>query len=290
MASFKQAFLSKDFVYSAELPFAPDSTAESIVRDASALAESMDGILLTDNQYGQPHMSPAYAAGILRSRDLPVILQVSCRNRNRIALIGEMLGARAAGIDSVMLVRGGVLPEGFAPRPKAIMDTDAKDLIAAASILDEDERLGPTGQWLIGTSATIHTPPPDAQPNEMLAKADAGARLIIAQICHDPAMIRRYTSFLIEHELIQRLSVVVSIAVPDSVEAARWLIDNRRGTVMENRYLRALESADDPRAEAIERAAALVGELRVIPGVSGVNFASVPDVEFVKQVMAQVAA
>ncbi|MDH3442177.1 MAG: methylenetetrahydrofolate reductase, partial [Gammaproteobacteria bacterium] len=149
---FKEALRAKDFVVTAELPLTPESTAESILEDVASLGDNIDGFLLTDNQYGQPHMSPAFAAGVLLQNGYPPILQISCRNRNRIALIGELLAARAAGIDSLMLVRGGVLPEGYSPRPKAVLDTDAKDLIATARIMNEDEGLDRRREFLIGAA------------------------------------------------------------------------------------------------------------------------------------------
>jgi methylenetetrahydrofolate reductase (NADPH) len=285
MISFKEALRTKDFVVTVELPLTPNSTAASIASDAASVAAHVDGFLLTDNQYGQPHMAPAAAAGILLENGYAPILQVSCRNRNRIALIGELLGARATGIDSLMLVRGGVLPDGYTPRPQAVVDTDAKELIATAKIIDQNENLGPTDQLLIGTSATVHTPAPGSRPGELLAKADAGAQLIIAQICHDPLVVRRYMEFLVEHQLTRRLSVIVSVAIPASVEAARWLVENRRGTVMGEAYVHAIESAEDTEAATIEFAGKMVTEYASIPGISGVNFAAVTDLTVIPKVL-----
>ena len=285
MISFKEALRTKDFVVTVELPLTPDSTAASITADAASVAEHVDGYLLTDNQYGQPHMSPAAAAGILLHSGHAPILQISCRNRNRIALIGELLGARAAGIDTLMLVRGGVLPEGYSPRPQPVVDTDAKDLIATAKIIDQNERLGRTDQLVIGTSATVHTPAPGTRPGELLAKADAGAQLIIAQVCHDPLVARRYMEFLVEHKLTRRLTVIVSIAVPATIEAAKWLVENRRGTVMGEAYVHAIESADDTETAAIEFAGKMVAEYARIPGINGVNFAAVTDLSVILKVL-----
>ncbi len=275
--SFKEAFRSKDFVVTAELPLTPDSTRESILSDAEILKDCVDGYLLTDNQYGQPHMSPVYAAGILKKNGFPPVLQLSSRNRNRIALIGELLGARATGLDTLILVRGAILPEGYEPRPGAVMDTDAKDLIATARLINEDGKLGPGDETLIGTSATVHDPTPDTRPEELLAKADAGAQLVITQICLKSDVLRRYMEFLVSHKLLQRLSVVVSIAVVASPELAVWLRDNRQGTIIPDDYIERLSSAEDGEAAAIEYTVALVREIQDIPGVAGVNFAAAGD-------------
>ena len=122
--AFRDALNIKDFAVSAELALTPDSSRASILADAEIACDYVDGFLLTDNQYGQPHMAPSAAASILLGGGYSPILQLSCRNRNRIALLGELLGARALGIDSLMLVRGSKVPEGYKPRPKAVMDID----------------------------------------------------------------------------------------------------------------------------------------------------------------------
>lgn len=285
MISFKEALRSKDFVVTVELPILPDSTAGTLAKEAASVADRVDGFLLTDNQYGQPHMSPAAAAGILLGHGYAPILQLSCRNRNRIALIGELLGARASGIDSLMLVRGGVLPEGYAPRPKAVMDVDAKELIATAKLIGDDDRLGPAGELLIGTSATVHTPAPGAEPGELLAKADAGAQLLIAQICQDIEVIRRYMEFLVAHKLTQRLSVLVSLTVVASAEVAAWLRANRGGTVIPDSLLERLTESGFSEDAAIAETARLITELRDVPGISGVNLAALPSAGLAARVL-----
>ena len=285
MIPFKEALRSKDFVVTVELPILPESTAASLLADVASVADQVDGFLLTDNQYGQPHMSPAAAAGILLSHGYAPILQLSCRNRNRIALIGELLGARATGIDSLMLVRGGVLPEGYSPRPKAVMDTDAKELIATAKLIGDNGRLGPEGDLLIGTSATVHTPAPGSEPGELLAKADAGAQLVIAQICQDIDVIRRYMDFLIAHKLTQRLSVIVSLTVIASAEVAVWLRANRGGTVIPDSLLERLAETGYSEDSAIAETARLIAEIRDVPGVSGVNLAAMPNTELAARVL-----
>ena len=286
MIPFKEALRSKDFVVTVEMPILPETTAATLVADAASVADCVDGLLLTDNQYGQPHMSPAAAAGILLNHGYAPILQLSCRNRNRIALIGELLGARATGIDSLMLVRGGVLPEGYSPRPKAVMDTDAKELIATAKLIGDDGRLGTEGDLLIGTSATVHTPAPGSEPGELLAKADAGAQLVIAQICQDIDVIRRYMDFLIAHKLTQRLSVIVSVTVVASAEVAVWLRANRGGTVIPDSLLERLTESGFSEESAIAETAQLIEELRGVPGVSGVNLAALPSAQLAARILA----
>lgn len=284
--SFRDAIRSKEFVVTAELPLTPATTRESLISDAEMLRDSVDGFLLTDNQYGQPHMAPSYAAGILQAKGFPPVLQISCRNRNRIALMGEVIGAKATGIDTVVLVNGAILPEGYSPRPNAVMDTDAKDLIATAKLINADDSLGHGEELLIGTSATVHIPPADTTPVELIAKADAGAQLVVTQICLRMDVLRRYMEYLVAHKLVQRFSVVVSVAVVASNELAGWLKDNRRGTIIPDDHIERLVAAGTDDAGVIEYTAALVREIHDMPGATGVNFAVAGDLHLIPEVIA----
>ncbi|MCH7820767.1 MAG: methylenetetrahydrofolate reductase [Proteobacteria bacterium] len=281
--SFKKALRSKDFVLMAELPLTPNSTSDTLLADASLLRDCVDGFLLTDNQYGQPHMAPSMAASILLHNGFDPILQLSCRNRNRIALLGELLGARAIGVETLMIVRGNVLPEGYSPRPQAVMDIDAKDLMATAKRINEDELLGASREFLIATAATVHNPRPDWHPEELLAKADAGVHLIITQLCLDVDVLRRYMEALVSLQLLRRVSVIVSVAVVPSAELAVWLRENRESAIVPVAMIERLRKAKNPQSEGIAMCVDLVREIAEIPGVSGINYAVSADLETVRE-------
>ncbi len=283
--SFRDALASKDFVVTAELPLTPDATAKSLVEDATILKGCMDGILLTDNQYGRPHMAPSAAAGILLANGFDPIVQLSCRNRNRIALLGELLGTRATGVDTLMLVRGSKLPIAYKPRPKAVMDMDEKELIVTAKKINDDENLNPETGFLIATSATVHDPEPNWHPEELIAKADAGAQLIITQLCLDTDILRRYMGFLVQQHLVRRLNVIVSVAVVLSAEIAEWLRGTRRRAIVPQAVIDRLNKAKDPEKEGTEACSAMLREIATIPGVSGVNFVAAGNLSMIPDII-----
>ena len=119
----------------------------------------------------------------------------------------------------------------------------------------------------------------------MLAKADAGAQLVVTQICMNSDVLRRYMEFLVSHKLLQRFSVIVSIAIVTSHEIAVWLRDNRHGTIIPDDYIERLSAAEDGESTAIEYTAALVREIQDIPGVAGVNFAAAGDLHMIPVVV-----
>jgi methylenetetrahydrofolate reductase (NADPH) len=284
--SFKETFNRKDFVFTAELPLTPDSTEDSLVADAKLLGDSVDGYLLTDNQYGQPHMSPVGAAGILINNGLDPIVQLSCRNRNRIALMGELLAARAIGIDSLMLVQGGFLPEDYKPRPKAVTDMSVNELVATASLINEDEKLGTSRNFLIGTSATVHETVPNWRPKVLLTKADSGAHLIITQVCLDIELLRHYVAALVSQRMVRRMSVIASIAVAFSAELAEWIRDNRYKAIVPDATIERLRRSAEQADEGIGFYAEIVREIAAIPGISGINFAAAGYLENIPEVIA----
>jgi methylenetetrahydrofolate reductase (NADPH) len=283
--SFRDALASKDFVVTAELPLTPDATAKSLVEDATMLKGCLDGILLTDNQYGRPHMAPSAAANILLASGFDPIVQLSCRNRNRIALLGELLGARALGVNTLMLVRGSKLPNAYKPRPKAVMDMDEKELIVTAKKINDDENLNPETGFLIATSGTVHDPDPNWHPEELIAKADAGAQLIITQLCLDTDILRRYMDFLVQQNLVRRLNVIVSVAVVVSADVAEWLRGTRRRAIAPQAIIDRLNEAKDPEQEGIEACSEMLREIATIPGVSGVNFVAAGNLGMIPEII-----
>jgi methylenetetrahydrofolate reductase (NADPH) len=281
LSNFYQACVSKELVLTAELPLKPDASASTVITDAKSLLTHVDGILLTDNQYGQVHMSTMAAAGFLIDAGLDPIVQLSCRNRNRIALLGDLLGLRAMGVNSLMLVQGTKVPKNFQPRPAAVIDMKPRELIATAKLINEDEGLG-RHEFLIVASGTIHDRKAVPQQEELLAKANAGARLIITQICFDIELLKRYIGDLVRRKLTHRLQIFVSLATPPSAAKAAFLRDNRRRALVPDAIIRRLEQSVDAEAEGVAIASELIQQYAEIPGVTGINLVPVDSLETAK--------
>ena len=270
LKTFKESLRNKNFVLCAELPMKPEMSAGEVIGVAQELATRVDGILLSDNQYGQTHISPIAAASLLLSQGIDPIVQLSCRNRNRLALLSELLGARALGVTSVMLIQGSKIPDGFNPRPRSVMDMQARELIATAQLINDDEKLKGE-EFLIIASGTVHDPQPGWKPEELLAKSTAGARIIITQLCFDLDLLRRYMACLVSERLTHDMSFIVNLAVLPSARMAKWLRDNRRRALIPTDIIERLEQATDPEAEGITISSELLQQYAEIPGVSGVN-------------------
>jgi methylenetetrahydrofolate reductase (NADPH) len=271
MKSFRDAVRERDFVLTAECFLKSETDAASIRHQADVLRDSVDGVVLTDNQYGQMHLSTVAAARLMLDNGVDPIVQLSCRNRNRIGLQADMLGAAALGVTSLLLVRGSRVPKAFKPRPTAVLDLDAAELIAMAASMKTDERLRSIPDLFIGSSVTPHAPDADWVPQKLNKKADAGARFLLAPICMDIELLRGFMKHLIAARLTRRVSVIVSTAILTSADDARWLRDNRLNVTIPDSLINRLKCADDPRREGLAICAEHLSQLAAVPGVSGAN-------------------
>ncbi|HEX5787497.1 MAG TPA: methylenetetrahydrofolate reductase [Woeseiaceae bacterium] len=277
MKIFRDVARQKDFVITAELFLKPETDRESVAVQAAILRGHVDGVLLTDNQAGRLHLSPLAAASLVLAERLDAIVQIGCRNRNRIALLADLLGAAAIGVSSVSLVRGQRVPEGFRPRPKAVLDVDPGELIAMASRLKDDDGLVALPNLYVGSDFTLHRPARGWEPAKLTRKAAQGAQFVVSNLCMNVETVRRYMAHVVAAGIPRQVAIYVGIAVPGSADDARWLRDARPNNLVPNSVVERLERAADPRQEGIRIAADLIRALKAIPGVRGAHLVATRD-------------
>jgi methylenetetrahydrofolate reductase (NADPH) len=272
MKTFSEAIHTREFVLTAELLLTPDSDATSIIDQARVLGPHVDAILVTENQYGAVHMSPLAAASILIQEGVDAILQLSACNRNRAALIGDLLGARAAGITSLQLVQGKKMPDSYQPQPMQVKDLGVDELIATANVINEDALLTGAAEFLIGGAAKAHSPKPDWTAPRLVGKVDAGVKFIHTQLCFDLKVLRSFAAELVAIKLVRRCDVIADIAALPSADSARWLRENLSHIMIPGKIIQRLKAAADPEQEGVQICSEYLQEIAIIPGISGVNF------------------
>ncbi len=283
MTTFAEAARTRNFVISAEIFLRPESTAETIRLQAQTLQPHVDGIMVTDNQEGRLHLSPLAAASLLKDAGVDPIVQLSCRNRNRIALLAELMGAATLGVTSLVLIRGNRVPQGFNPRPRAVFDVDANDLIAMASKMTTDDCLPALPDLFVGCLVTPHAPAAGWQPEKLNRKISAGAQFAQTHICMDLPLLRNYMQHLVANGIPRRMGVMAKLAVFTSAGDARWLRDSLPNNQIPDGIIARLQQATDPEMEGILIAAEQLRQLREIPGIIGAhlvatqNLLAIPD-------------
>ena len=270
MKYFKDALGTKDFVITSEIFLKPETDANSIKIQADVLRDYVDAILLTDNQSGQLHMSSLVAGVLLLDAKIDPIIQLSCRNRNRISLLGDLLGCAALGMTNLSLIRGDRVPD-IQPKPKAIMDITATGLIRMANKMKADDRIKSVGKFLLGGVVTPHGPKPGWQAKNVTEKIDAGAQFVLTHTCLDMDLLRTYMQRMVETKLLRRVNVIVGMAVLSSSEDAQWVRKNRPNVIIPNDIVTRLSNAKDPEKEGIDICIEQINALKTIPGISGAH-------------------
>jgi methylenetetrahydrofolate reductase (NADPH) len=287
MNTFQNAIRNRDFVVTTECFLKPETDGDSVRIQADVLRDAVDGVIVTDNQHGRLHMSSLAAASLMLQNGVDPIMQLTCRNRNRIALLADLFGAAALGVSSVLLVRGNRVPDGMDPRPKAVFDMTAAELITMAAAMKDDESLPSPPEFLVGGLVTPHSPQADWIPRKLIEKADAGAGFMLTYPCMDMALLRGYMKHLVSNKLTHRFSFVVTTAILTSVDDAKWLRDSRPNAIMPDAIVNRIESAADPVREGINICVEQIRELQQIPGISGVNIMATTDLGQIPRVVSE---
>ena len=271
MNNFNKSLNTKDFTISSEIFLRPDTNEETIKIQADLLKDCVDAILVTDNQSGQLHMSSLSAGIILKNLGIDPIVNLSCRNRNRISLTGELLGCASLNINNLILTRGEKIPKEVQPRPKAIMDMNATSLISLANQIRNDEKLPSNNDFLIGGVVTALSPKKGWPAKNLSEKVDAGANFMITHTCLDMKLIQIYMERLIATKLLRSMHLIVGIAILKSAEDAKWLRENRPNVMIPVDVVERLEKSKNPEQEGIKICAENLRTLAKIPGISGAH-------------------
>jgi len=277
--TFKDALKTKEFVVTAHVNLAQAPDADSVVRQGEILRPAVDAVHLTDNPGAQVQVSAIAAAALLLQQGIDPIVHMTCRDRNRIALQSDFIGAAALGVSSVLLMRGDRIPEHMKPRVRNVFDTDAKELMAFIQDLKDADTVSLVAEFLVGAVATLFDPDADWTPDKLVAKCDAGANFVQTQMCFDMDIMRNYMARMVASKLTHRLYFIMALSPLPSADVARWMRDNVKGTLMPESIIERLEQASDPECEGIDICAELLQELATIPGVSGASLLTLGNLE-----------
>jgi methylenetetrahydrofolate reductase (NADPH) len=265
------------FVMTAELVPPVSCDAHELLRKAAGLKAIADAVNVTDGAGARAHMSALAAASLLRQAGIEPILQITCRDKNRLALQSEMMGAAALGIRNLLLLSGDDPKAGDQPDTKPVFDVDSKTLIETARRL-RDEGTLPTGRkvaghadFFIGAADLPIDPPEGWQPNALLAKVQAGAQFAQTQFCMDAAIVRRYVGALEKTGVTSKLALLIGVNPLRSAKSARWMKNHLYGTIIPDDFIARLEKAADPAREGLRICVELIEELSTIRGVAGVH-------------------
>jgi methylenetetrahydrofolate reductase (NADPH) len=275
--TFRDALRTKDFALTAHVNLTEAADAKTLVRQVEILRPAIDAVQLTDS--AQLHMSAIAAAAILLQQGMDPIVHMNCRDRNRIALHKDLIGAAALGVTSVLVMRGKTIPDSKKLGVRNVFDLPALEFMAYIQGLKQAEDASLVRDFLIGANAEVFDPEADWTPKNLIRKCDAGANFVQLQICFDMSVARNYMARIVASKLTHQASFIMALAPLPSADAARWVRDNVKGALVPETIIERLEQASDPEAEGILICAELLQEMTTIPGVSGVNLLTLGELE-----------
>lgn len=268
---------SGQFAVTAEITPPRGADFDSLTAAAEILKPAVSAINLTDGAGARVRMSSLAAAIHLKQAGVEPIMQVTCRDRNRIAIQSDLLGAAAFGISNVLALTGDNVDAGDDKDAKGVFDFNSRDLLSVMRTMSENGttlsgvELSSAPDFFPATADAPHDPAADWQPDGLLEKHTAGARFVQTQYCYDMDVLRRYMQRLTDHGVTEKLYFIVGLGPLRSAKGATWMRDNLFGTIMPDSVIRRMEAARDPRDEGVRICAELMQQARDISGVSGVH-------------------
>jgi methylenetetrahydrofolate reductase (NADPH) len=255
----------------------PQSCDGNVIRDKSRHFKGyVDAVNVTDNQTAIVRLSSIASAKILLDDGIEPIMQMTCRDRNRLAIQSDLLGAAALGIRNVLCLTGDYQTFGDQPEAKGVFDLDSIQLIAAVAamnsgfLLSGSEMKKPP-EFLIGAAANPFAGPFEMRLIRLHKKISAGARFIQTQPVFDLGTFTRWMERVVEMGLDEKAAILPGVMPVRSVKTLLWMKERVPGMRIPDEYVRRLSQARDPQEEGIAVAVELIRVLKNIPGVRGIH-------------------
>ena len=279
------------FAVTAELNPPDSADPRDVYERALVLSEVCDAINATDASGANCHMSSVGICSLLTRAGYAVIMQISCRDRNRIAIQGDVLGAAAMGVQNILCLTGDGVQAGDQPAAKPVFDFDSTSLLECIRTMRDKghflsgRKLTTPPRVFLGAAANPFAPPYDYRAVHIAKKIAAGAQFIQTQYCFDVPLLRKFMDKAREQGLHEKAFFLIGVGPLPSSKTARWMKNNVPGVHIPDAIIERMEKAKDQRAEGKQLAIDLIQEIKEIDGVSGVHVMAYRQEEFVNEII-----
>jgi methylenetetrahydrofolate reductase (NADPH) len=279
MSRLERKLAAGEFVVTAELPVIDGGGHPEILRQLAPMKAYVDAFNATDNPSAHAHTSPlAVAIGLLQCGVEPV-MQLACRDRNRLALEADLLGASMFGIENICCLTGDDVTAGDEPETRRVFDLDAPQLISVAGTLSRGRylsgrRIDFAPHFFLGAVENPGAPPFAYRVRRAAKKALAGARFLQLQICFRPELLSRFMAGAVAAGLHERVALIPSICILRTPSSLRFVDEKVPGIEVPAETIARVDAAADPQAECFELAYELAAHALAQPGVAGLHFIS----------------
>lgn len=273
----EQVLRSGRFAVTAELNPPDSADPYDVFEAARPLGEVVDAINATDASGANCHMSSIGISALLTRAGYGTVYQISCRDRNRIAIQGDVLGAAAMGVRNVLCLTGDGVGVGDQPGAKGVFDFDSLSLLRTIKTMrDEGKFLSGRAitrppRMFLGAAENPCVPPQDWRPERLAKKVEAGAEFIQTNYIFDIPVFERFMARIRDLGLERRVFILAGVGPLASAKAARWMRSNVPGIHIPDAIIDRMEKAAKPAAEGKKLCVELIQQVRAIAGVAGVH-------------------
>ena len=265
------------FAVTSELAPPDSADPEDVYRRARVFDGYVDAINATDGSGANCHMSSVAVCALLTRVGYAPVMQISCRDKNRIAIQGDILGAAAMGVCNMLCLTGDGVQAGDHPQAKPVFDLDALSLLTIARTLRDDHqfqsgrKLSHSPRVFLGAAENPNVAPLEYRALRLAKKVAAGAQFIQTQYCYDLPRLETFMRAVEDQGLSGKVFIVIGVGPLRSAKAAEWMRTNVPGMHIPDAVIARLAGAADQAREGRNLCVDLIQQVRGIRGVAGVH-------------------
>lgn len=278
MSRLEAALGAGRLVLTAELG-AVENDLGSVARYLEPMAPYLDAVNATDNTAAHAHASALALALAIKACGEEPVLQLACRDRNRLALQSEIVGAALHGIENICCMTGDDVTAGDEPEARRVFDLDSPQLLETARGIAEGRYLSgrsvhPAPHLFLGAVENPGAPPYERRVERAWKKARAGARFLQLQLCFEPERVERFVAEAVRANLTESVALLPSVVIVRSASALRFIDEKVPGVSIPAATIERVERAADQQEAAFEVACDLAERALALPGVAGLHLIS----------------
>jgi len=266
---------SGGFVFTAETTPPDASNKEVLLEKTKPLKDVADAVNVTDSPGAKVHMSALTASIILKQNNIEPILQLTVRDRNRLALQGDLVGASALGVHNILCLSGDDPKGGDQPETKSVNDINSLTLVATAEMMKKEKKfpsgraIDPSPNLFIGGAEV----PSKGLPNtkKIINKINTGVNFFQTQYVFETTKLKEYMKVLEDSGILEKTYFLIGLGPFASAKSAKWMNENLFGVDVPDVIVKRLEQAKDAKSEGKKICLELIQSFREIKGVNGIH-------------------
>ena len=265
------------FVFTAETSPPDSGNKDVVINEVECLNGLADAINVTDGAGAKSHMSALATAAILAQNGIEPILQFTTRDRNRIAIQGDLLGGWALDIPNILCLYGDQVKGGDQPDTKEVRDLDTIGILRTAYEI-KTKKMYPSGrkinhapEFFIGGADTPFKINNDFDGSNLVKKIEAGVEFFQTQYVFEKDILKNYMLKLNELNITDKAYFIIGLGVIKSAKSARWMNKNLFGINIPEEIINRIEQSNDENLEGIKICIELIEKYKSMEGVSGIH-------------------